>query len=240
MSRVSAPVPVGARSRHRAHLVAAMLPERVDGYHEPWFDDGAALLAMLAAHPSVSAVVASRDEDALAPWEAVRLDAAGFVRELRFHADRHRPPYLAAVRAEAERSDEQDLVRRGARAAYLRAAATGDSVSVDDAGVRGLGRLLRDSDVTFATSAPFELLPAVRDDDVVLIDPAVGTDAVDDRALRSLVNALTARGAAVVAPPPRGRDGWPGLAVLDGGDPAEPVWGNGALRRLRKDSARNL
>jgi hypothetical protein len=222
-----------------------VLPETVHGYVEPWFDDGAALLAVLREHPDAAAVVASPDAGLIAAWEAVRADAGAFVDTLRFHDDRHRDSYYAAVLGDDEA--ELDLVRRGARFAYLRSTRPGrEAVPVDAAGIRQLGRMLARADVTFTSLSPFELLPRMRDEDVVFIDPAEGAPDADERSLTSFIGAATARGAFVVAPAPRaargGHDagsGWPALRVVNGLEGREAVWGNGTLLRARRRSGNN-
>lgn len=203
------------------------LPAEVGGYAEPFLDGGAMAIAVLGAHPSAFVTLASESATVIEVWQVVRDDVDGLVRTLRMLADRHSPAFFAGVR-------DRDLApgaaaglspaERAARYVYLRGTARPDAagetprdvtdavfgrdrVPIDEAGLKSLSRLLGERDVDFAVRAPFALLPSLREEDVVWIDPAAAraqSRSSDvgglERELRSLVASVVARGALVLAP----------------------------------------
>jgi site-specific DNA-adenine methylase len=116
-----------------------------------------------------------------------------------------------------------------------------DEPAFDAAGLLELASILRDRDVEFLVGSPFSFLPAVREDDVVFLDPPTGAS-VEARELRSFTGAVTAKGGALLLPgssagSPEGVAAWRDLRRLDepAGRSAESdlgVWGNTPLRRL--------
>ncbi|MFB2557447.1 hypothetical protein [Herbiconiux liangxiaofengii] len=204
-----------------------MLPDEVHGYAEPHLDGGATALAVLHAQPSVYATLASGDAAVVEVWEALRGDAEGLIEQLRMLRERHSPAFFAGVRDRDLAPDAAGSlapVERAARHVYLRNTARPDAagasprrsadavfgreaLAIDEAGLRAAARLLSERDVRFQVTAPFELLPALREDDVVWLSAAdaqrdADTDADQrvQRELRSLVGSIVARGAGVLAP----------------------------------------
>lgn len=178
------------------------MPAELDGYAEPFLDGGATAIAVLSAHPEVSATLAGQNAAVVEVWQVVRDDVEALVRALRWLAERHSPAFFAGVR-------DRDLdpvaavslapADRAARYVYLRGTARPDArgeqprvvtpdpadpddappveygrdaVPIDETGLRMLARLLADRDVTLVTKPPFELLGELREDDLLWLDPA--------------------------------------------------------------------
>lgn len=241
------------------------MPDGLDGYAEPFLDGGATAIAVLSAHPGVTATLAGQNPAVVEVWHVVRDDVDALVRSLRWLAERHSPAFFAGVRdrdLQPSAAGSLSPADRAARYVYLRGtarpdargdqprivtpapadpAATGveygrDAVPIDETGLRMLGRLLGDRDVTIVTKPPFELLPELREDDLLWLDaaeaPSVpGSEGRLGRELRSLVGSAVARGAAVLAPAHPLVEGARELAVV--AEPADDVTllGSAALRR---------
>ncbi len=258
---MAAPYLVSARSRHLAELALECLPERVDGYLEPFLDSGSVALAVLREHPDAAVTLCSPHADLVLAWEAARDEPEALISALAFHAERHSEPYF---RAELD-SDPSAPVQRAARFAYLRGTADLDGggrmrsdfagarparerLALDPAGIRSLSVLLRRSDVTIEVRRPFETLQLVREDDLVLFDPPFGAAEASVREVRSLLNGAVARGALVLAPTPGWEGevpvdpelyrGWAGMAPANDRADDERLWAGGTLqRRLRAQRA---
>ncbi|WP_066038914.1 hypothetical protein [Herbiconiux solani] len=247
-----------AGRRRRAALVVRALPERIGTFFEPYLDSGATAVAALQAHPEARFTFAGDDAEVIAAWNAVRDDVAAVISELRRFVEEHD---AAAFGRELARGEDELAAlppeTRSARLLYLRGAAgpapasrsfsairPRDTVAVDEGNLRALAALLADRDAEFVRRTPFELLPAVQEDDVVLVDPPFDCTPGTEREVRSLVNALTARGALVLGDVRTGSgadapySGWPGMTAvpLPGGDEDERAWANGGLvRALRRE-----
>lgn len=277
--RITPPYLDSVRRRRQAELLLEFVPATARGYVEPLLDGGALAVALLARHPEWSFVLGSGNRDLVCVWATVRAQAEHLVERVAFHAARHSAAYFAAEREFAgetpdpgERPEGEAAVDvdRAARFIYLRGtAAPGsgdlprqdfadavlgrDVLAFDAAGVLELAAVLRDRDVEFLVGAPFAFLPAVWEDDLVLLEAPASADTL--KALRSFAGAVTAKGAALVlhpgsVAPAEGFAAWRDLKRVDatesgpGGEgvagtrePESAVWGNRVLQRLRQASA---
>jgi site-specific DNA-adenine methylase len=199
-------------------VLLAGLPGDIGGYVEPYLDSGVFALTVVQRHPDARVSLASTEADLVRSWEVARKEPEALLDALEFHAERHRAPYFAGVLREG---DEVDEVARAARYIYLRGTAAPDArgespvrveaaqfgregFPVDAAGIRALSRFLREHDVSVDVRSPFELLPAVREDDLVLLDPPFAEGGAVGREAKSFRGCRDRPGSAGAGPGPEG------------------------------------
>ncbi|MCU1480864.1 MAG: putative adenine-specific methyltransferase [Subtercola sp.] len=255
---ISPPYLYGRGRRRPADVLLRSIPSWFGSYVEPFLGGGARAIAVLERFPDTTVRLNSLSAEQLLVWAVLRNDVETLIDLVAEHADRHSARHFDAVRrwgGEGALTAKSDA-ERAARFVYLSGTAAGnalagslddfagatlarDTVAFDSANLRALSRLLGARDVRLDARPLFDLLPVIREDDVVSLEPPAGAAT---RELRSFVGSVTAKGAFLLLGGPRGLGGpggpdddapasWPGLTRV-AGDPGDPPqWLNGALAR---------
>lgn len=239
------------RARRHADFVLGALPEVFGGYHEPFLLGGAVAVAMMERFPQATFHLSSDDREVITTWQVLQTEVDRLVRLVAAHQDQHDRAHRSLVEAQGSadpgESSLESLspVERAARLLYLRGSSPDRANLVfDAANVRGVAALLRRSDVRFEAANAYASVAAVRDEDLVYLDPPFAQAGVGDglvKEARSLVNTLTARGAYLLAPEPTALPGlyrsWNAMQVVaDRGDD-DLLWANGTLARVARRAA---
>jgi hypothetical protein len=263
--RVSSPYLDSVRNRRLAGFTLDASPSYLHSYVEPFLDGGAVAIALMQRHPDAVFRLNSANPELLDVWRVVRADVEAFLDAVALLGEQHGPAFFAAARdLSTDAVARMPPVERAARFVYLRGTARPDAaggplqwfgdaaygretMAFDEASVRGLAELLRDTDVRFSTESLFGMLPNVGEDDLVLLDPPFGREPASERELRSFASAVAAKGAFLLAPggahpesaSASGGDayaGWPGMSRLDAGTDDDVLWVNSVLlRALRRE-----
>ncbi|MEA9986566.1 MULTISPECIES: DNA adenine methylase [Subtercola] len=254
VKRINPPYLFGGK-RRVADFVVPSSPEWFGGYVEPFLGSGASAIALMQGHPEASFTLNSPSEHVVDVWLAVQYESKALIALMREHRALHSAGHFAAVRrwdAEGE-LPQKTLIERAARFVYLTATNPGGGYPVDESGLstasfgqapvafdeanlRALAGLLADRDVRLSSVPAFELVPQIRDEDLVLVDTTAAPDALTDRELKSLLGTLTARGAYLLVTAPTDAraalfDSWNTLTRVSDHPDGERLWGNGTLER---------
>jgi DNA adenine methylase len=250
-------------------------PKNFGSYFEPFLGGGAFAIQMMVRNPDTNFYLSDFNPELINTWETIKANPEELLANIEPHTLRHDENYFMAIRNWDRRGllEHKSNEERAARFIYICSVAFGggysygndgycksgfgrDYVAVDSQNIRKLSNLLRERSVSFATKSFVDILPDVRANDFVYLDPPYATDKEDgtkpadayaksqptdviQKQVKSFMNKMTARGVMCLgsnASTPTTRalfDGWNEITkqiVHNGGIrktvDVEKIWGN--------------